>query len=120
MKNVPNDWGRRSRRPPATPGMTGRPARWPSSWSDDGCPAHRLCLAHGLVRKVDPGSRPGQAFRDLAPETGPSGLILHDEGRSTAPSARSGGLDNGDSGPERRVYIQMRGIEQVRIGGELE
>src|SRR5258706_7909525 len=37
--------------------------------------------------------------------------------RSATPPARSGGLDNRDGGPERRVYIEMRGIEQVRIRG---
>ena len=35
---------------------------------------------------------------------------------STALSARSDGLDDGDGGPERRVYTQMGGIEQVRVG----
>ena len=35
---------------------------------------------------------------------------------STALSARSNGLDDIDGGPERRVYTQMRGIEQVRVG----
>src|SRR5579863_10288067 len=34
---------------------------------------------------------------------------------STTPSARSNGLDDIDGGPERRVYTQMRGIEQVRV-----
>src|SRR3974390_3815034 len=34
----------------------------------------------------------------------------------TAPSARSNSLDNIDGGPERGVYTQMRGVEQVRIG----
>src|SRR5262245_2762027 len=37
--------------------------------------------------------------------------------RSAVPPARSGGLDNSDGGPERGVYIQMRGVEQVRIRG---
>ena len=46
-----------------------------------------------------------------------SGLFLQREGRSTAPSARLDGLDDVESGPECRVYIQMRGIEQVRVGG---
>src|SRR5947209_19185006 len=40
--------------------------------------------------------------------------------RSTAPSARPGGLDDVDGGLERRVYIQMCGIEQVRVPGRLE
>jgi len=35
---------------------------------------------------------------------------------STALSARSNGLDNIDGGPERGVYTQMRGIEQVCVG----
>ena len=43
------------------------------------------------------------------------GFVLQHEGRLTAPSARSGGLDDVDGGPDGRVYIQMRGIEQVRI-----
>src|SRR5215467_14463219 len=33
------------------------------------------------------------------------------------PSARSDGFDNVDGGPDCRVYIQMRGVEQVRIRG---
>jgi hypothetical protein len=43
------------------------------------------------------------------------GFVLQHEARSTAPSARSGGLDDVDGGPDGRVYIQMCGIEQVRI-----
>jgi hypothetical protein len=43
------------------------------------------------------------------------GFVLQHEGRSAAPSARSGGLDDVDGGPDGRVYIQMRRIEQVRI-----
>jgi hypothetical protein len=43
------------------------------------------------------------------------GFVLQHEGRSTAPPARSGGLDDIDGGPDDRVYIQMRGIEQVRV-----
>ena len=35
--------------------------------------------------------------------------------RSTAPSACSDSFDNIDGGPERRVYIQKCGVEQVRI-----
>src|SRR5271155_5577033 len=34
---------------------------------------------------------------------------------STALSARSNSLDDIDGGPERRVYTQMRGVEQVRV-----
>ena len=40
--------------------------------------------------------------------------------RSAALSARSDGLDDVDGGPECGVYIQMRGIEQVRVGRGLE
>ena len=40
--------------------------------------------------------------------------------QSTALSARSSGLDDGNSGPERRVYTQMSGVEQVRIGRRLQ
>ena len=36
-------------------------------------------------------------------------------GRSTAAPARSGSLDDVDGGPYCGVYIQMRGIEQVRV-----
>ena len=43
------------------------------------------------------------------------GFVLQHEGRLAAPSARSGGLDDIDGGPDGRVYIQMCGIEQVRI-----
>ncbi len=35
--------------------------------------------------------------------------------RSSVFPARSDGFDNVDGGPECGVYIQMRGIEQVRI-----
>src|ERR1700692_2464329 len=35
--------------------------------------------------------------------------------RSTALSARSNDLDDIDGSPERRVYTQMRRIEQVRV-----
>jgi hypothetical protein len=44
-------------------------------------------------------------------------LSSNSEGRLSRPSARSGGLDDVDGGPDGRVYIQMRGIEQVRIRG---
>src|SRR5436190_22569923 len=37
------------------------------------------------------------------------------EARSAARPACSDGFDNVDGGPECGVYIQMRGIEQVRI-----
>ena len=43
------------------------------------------------------------------------GFVLQHEGWSATPSARSASLDDVDSGPDGRVYIQMRGIEQVRI-----
>jgi hypothetical protein len=42
-------------------------------------------------------------------------FVLQDEGWSATPSARSASLDDVDGGPDGRVYIQMRGIEQVRI-----
>jgi hypothetical protein len=42
------------------------------------------------------------------------------EARSAALPACSDGFDDFDGGPECRVYIQMRGVEQVRIGGGLE
>ena len=38
------------------------------------------------------------------------------EGRSAHPLSRSRSLDDVDGSPDRGVYIQMRGIEQVRIG----
>jgi hypothetical protein len=40
--------------------------------------------------------------------------------RSAALSARSDGFDDFDGSPECRVYTQMRGIEQVRIGRRFE
>ena len=43
------------------------------------------------------------------------GFVLQHEGWLATPSARSGSLDDVDGGPDCRVYIQMRGIEQVRI-----
>ena len=42
-------------------------------------------------------------------------FVLQHEGWSATPSARSASLDDVDGGPDGRVYIQMRGIEQVRI-----
>ena len=48
-----------------------------------------------------------------------NGLTSNDESASTALSARSSGLDDGNSGPERRVYTQMSGVEQVRVWGGL-
>ena len=39
---------------------------------------------------------------------------------STALSARSDGFDDIDGGPERGVYTQMRGVEQVRVGRDLQ
>jgi len=44
-----------------------------------------------------------------------AGLCPPTRGALIAPSARSGSLDDVDGGPDGRVYIQMRGIEQVRI-----
>ena len=43
------------------------------------------------------------------------GFVLQQRGALIAPSARSGSLNDVDGGPDGRVYIQMRGIEQVRI-----
>src|SRR2546425_2369148 len=42
------------------------------------------------------------------------------EARSAALPACSDGFDNVDGGPECGVYIQMRGIQQVRIAGAFE
>ena len=39
------------------------------------------------------------------------------EGRSAAPSARSGGLDDVDGSPDDGGYIHIRRIEQVRVRG---
>src|SRR4030081_2097697 len=91
LKGVPNDQGRRSRRPPTTTGNTGRPARvaqQAGGWLVCGTPSL---------------SRTERAWSSTT------------SAQSATPPARSGGLDNGDGGPERRVYIEMRGIEQVRI-----
>src|SRR6187402_2277077 len=41
--------------------------------------------------------------------------ILHDGSAVSALPACSDGFDDVDGGPECGVYIQMRGIEQVRI-----
>src|SRR6185437_1388406 len=49
-----------------------------------------------------------------------NGLTSNDESVLIPLSARSDGLDDGDGSPERCVYIQMGGIEQVCIGGGLE
>ena len=42
-------------------------------------------------------------------------LSSNNEGRSAAPSARSGGLDDVDGGPDGAGYIHIGGIEQVCI-----
>src|SRR5258707_6634647 len=42
------------------------------------------------------------------------------ETRSAARPACSDGFDNVDGGPECGVYIQMRGVEQVRIARALQ
>ena len=42
-------------------------------------------------------------------------LSSNNEGRSAAPSARSGSLDDVDGGPDDGGYIHIGGIEQVRI-----
>jgi hypothetical protein len=47
------------------------------------------------------------------------GLVLQQRGALLAPSARPAGLDDVDGGPDCRVYIQMRCIEQVCIGRTL-
>ena len=49
-----------------------------------------------------------------------NGLTSNDETASTALSARSSGLDDGNSGPECRVYTQMSGVEQVCVRGGLQ
>jgi hypothetical protein len=47
------------------------------------------------------------------------GFVLQQRGALLAPSARPAGLDDVDGGPDCRVYIQMRCIEQVRIRSAL-
>ena len=42
------------------------------------------------------------------------------EARSAALPACSDGFDDVDGGPECGVYIQMRGVEQVRVSGWFE
>src|SRR5579885_3715888 len=42
-------------------------------------------------------------------------MSSNNEGRSAAPSARSGGLDDVDGGPDGGGYIHIGCIEQVRI-----
>src|SRR5215217_3022006 len=44
----------------------------------------------------------------------------NNEARSAATSACSSGFDDIDGGPECAVYIQMRGIQQVRIRGRFQ
>src|SRR6516164_10581484 len=53
-------------------------------------------------------------------EAGEAGSSSTTEARSTALPARSDGFDNVDGGPECGLYIQMRGIEQVRVCRPLE
>src|SRR4051812_15309296 len=50
----------------------------------------------------------------------PAGVSSTTATRSTALPARSSSFDDIDGSPECRVYIQMRGIEQVCVGGRLE
>src|SRR5580704_17443053 len=49
-----------------------------------------------------------------------NGLTSNEESASTALSARSSGLDDGNGGPECGVYTQMSGVEQVRVRGRLQ
>jgi len=55
-----------------------------------------------------------------ASRRGASGaLSSNNEGALVAPSARSGGLDDVDGGPDDGRYIHLGRIEQVRIRGLL-
>ena len=79
----------------------------------------KLPQSDGCLRESD-GQREYRACRAIErsghlTQRHERGFVLQHEGRSTAPSARSGSLDDVDGGPDGRVYIQMRGIEQVRI-----
>ena len=53
--------------------------------------------------------------RRAVKEAGGAGSSSKTETRSAALPACSDGFDNVDGGPECGVYIQMRGIEQVRV-----
>ena len=82
---------------------TGEPGGWGSMpYSRTGCiPGAVFRAGSGFVTKR---GRSGE--RALPPMT---------KTPLTAPSARSNSLDDIDGGPERGVYTQMRGVEQVRV-----
>jgi hypothetical protein len=48
------------------------------------------------------------------------GFVLQQRGALIAPSARSGGLDDVDSGPDGRGYIQMTPRRQGALYGQVE
>ena len=67
------------------------------------------------ARRISERSKRWFRFRARRHECGRSRLILHDGSAVSALPACSDGFDDVDGGPECGVYIQMRGIEQVRI-----
>src|SRR6185312_8273215 len=94
--------------------------RAPAGWND----VRKRGLPIPQDRKRPPESRRAGAKTVLMNEgsiqaalrRGASGaLSSNNEGRSVAPSARSGGLDDVDGGPDGGGYIHFGGIEQVRI-----
>jgi len=52
-------------------------------------------------------------------EAGGAGSSSNTAARSAARPACSDGFDNVDGSPECGVYIEMRGVEQVRIAAQL-
>jgi hypothetical protein len=56
----------------------------------------------------------------LTPATAPTFAWLRMPWMPPLGLPRSGNLYNVDGSPDSRVYIQMRGIEQVRIRGALQ
>jgi hypothetical protein len=93
-KGHPERAGQRFRTPSATANESqdsGRPARQPSDRND------------GSGQNRHERSKCEQGFSSNAREW------------SATPSARSDGFNNVDGSPDCGVYIQMRGIEQVRI-----
>ena len=55
------------------------------------------------------------SVRRPSAETPGGALSSNSEGRSAAPSARPGGLDDVDGGPDCAGYIHIGGVEQVRV-----
>src|SRR6185437_8153217 len=90
----------------------------PGGWND-GYPERAAAAGHaggrGQCHAI--GTNDGPVNHTRSARTGCSSTT---KPRLAPVSARSGGLDKIGGGPECGVYIQMRGIEQVRVRRGLE